>query len=420
EYFNPGLTIAGGQHAFDTARRWQDHDLTLLPQSPFKLFLGYSRNLQDGPAFTTFNLNGSRGDEFPLFADTRRERNEYRLGGALRYGGAKLTVVRGWENFKEDTPIVLSAPSAGNNTTDTNLLNSLTRNEPYHGNNPNWRITLFTERGRWLSVSGRFTYSGGERSFIVDESFAASRFGTAQSLQTLVFGNGRRPVATGNLTVTLLPTPRLSIANHTAVYNVRTEGNSGFRILRNGSQTSDQAYFQSLGIRTVVNTTDADYSLAKWVHVHGGYQYSIRRIRSREFFAFGSGEEIVDASQNNRVHSGLTGIRFQPLKGLTVGLQGEIGRANRPFFPTSERDYHTLGARVVYQAKTLRLSGLANANYNTNSVSMTSHSSRARNYSFDGAWTPASWFSVDAGYSKLHLDTLSGIAFFVTGFQLLE
>src|SRR5437764_572305 len=33
DYFNPGLTVTNGEHLLDTTHRWQDHDLTLFPQS---------------------------------------------------------------------------------------------------------------------------------------------------------------------------------------------------------------------------------------------------------------------------------------------------------------------------------------------------------------------------------------------------
>jgi hypothetical protein len=46
---------------------------------------------------------------------------------------------------------------------------------------------------------------------------------------------------------------------------------------------------------------------------------------------------------------------------------------------------------------------------------MFAHSSKSRNYSADASWTPKSWAGVDASYSKLHLDTLSGIAYFQLG-----
>ena len=76
-YVNPGLTTdgAGGQHLLDTQYRMQDHDLTLLPESNLKFFLGYTGSVQDGPAYSSIQLFDSRGAIYPLFADIRRTRH---------------------------------------------------------------------------------------------------------------------------------------------------------------------------------------------------------------------------------------------------------------------------------------------------------------------------------------------------------
>ena len=90
----------------------------------------------------------------------------------------------------------------------------------------------------------------------------------------------------------------------------------------------------------------------------------------------------------------------------------EIGRANRPFYTISEKNYHALGGRIRYKASNVQLSVLARTNYNTNSASLLAHSARSRTYSADVSWTARPWLSFDASYSKLHLDTISGIAYF--------
>jgi len=62
DYYNPGLTVAGGLHLMDTVRRTQDHEITLFPRAKFRLRAGYSRNAQDGPVLTTaqeFDTNGA-------------------------------------------------------------------------------------------------------------------------------------------------------------------------------------------------------------------------------------------------------------------------------------------------------------------------------------------------------------------------
>ena len=93
DYYNPGLTVAGGLHLMDTVRRLQDHELTLFPQSKYRLRVGYSRNTQDGPALSTsleFGQQQHAQHGLPVFANLRRQWNEYRAG--RRRGGRGLQV----------------------------------------------------------------------------------------------------------------------------------------------------------------------------------------------------------------------------------------------------------------------------------------------------------------------------------------
>jgi hypothetical protein len=57
--------------------------------------------------------------------------------------------------------------------------------------------------------------------------------------------------------------------------------------------------------------------------------------------------------------------------------------------------------------------------YNNNSASLVFFSSRSRQYAYDASWNAGTWFSVDAGYSKLHLDTQSALAYFAAS-RLVE
>ena len=105
--------------------------------------------------------------------------------------------------------------------------------------------------------------------------------------------------------------------------------------------------FESLGIRNVTNVTDAQFRLAQGFSLRGGYQFAERRIQSverTEIFGF---ENLARSEQTNRLHAGTAGFRLEPMRGLSVLLDGEIGRHSAPFYPTSERDYHGLGARVL-------------------------------------------------------------------------
>lgn len=414
EYYNPALTISNGEHFRNTTHHMQDHDLTLLPQSKVKFFLGYSRNSQTGPALSTIQLFDTRGNEFPLFEDIRRVRNEYRLGGEAQLFGFRLNVLHGWDNFKEDSPYMLSGTGAGDEVGNRTTLTSFTRSEPYHGNSPYWRVALFREGKSWYAVNGRFTYTAGSRGFVLDESaYGTARFGV-DNRQVLTYGTARRPMATGNLTVSVFPLKKLTITNQTSYYSLRIDGNSYYQVVDNATLSIQLANFQYLGIRTFSNSTDAVYQFTPRFGIHAGYQYSNRRDSSIENLYSGTDVFPITGEHTNELHAGTVGFRLRPVKPLIITVDGEVGRASRPFLPTSEKNYQAVGGRIQYKLKTFRAGAALRTNYNFNSASLTAYSSKARSYSFDGSWTPLAWFSLDASYSKQHLDTQGGIVYFAS------
>ncbi len=387
----------------------------LFPQSNLRLFAGYTRNSQDGPALTTMQQFGPRNDEFPLFAGIRRLRNEYRLGGEATIRGVRLTVLHGWDRFAENTVAALgSAPAAGNHTGDLATLDALRRTEPYRGSSPYWRASIAAE-GKFAAASGRFSCTDGRRLFCFDELAAGTgRLGAGQNRQVLVQGDGRCPVAAGNLTLSLFPAGRLPLTNQTSFHNSRMEGDAVYREVNNAITFDDLLHFRLLGIRAVSNQTDVNFRAANWVTLHSGYHYATRRIRSREQLASDGSPETVAAEQNNRQDAGSAGVRLHPARPLRVSLNAEVGRSGRPFFPVSDKDYHALGGRIQYKTRTLYLSASTRASFNTNSVALSVRSSRGRSHSLDGSWTARSWLAMEGGYSKIHLDTVSGVAYFAT------
>lgn len=415
EYFNPALPIAGGAHLMDTRRRLQDHDLTILPQSNVRFFVGFTRASQSGPALSTAQLfDPFTGGEFVLQSDVRRRQNEFRIGNEIKFKGFKLHWIRAWERFAEDTPYALQGPAAATPPADEARIGRLRRTEPYTGDTPSWRVNLLREVSKTWGVNGRFTYSSGRRNFLLDEAAAGfDRFGGARNRQILVAGEGRRPVASGHVTLSLFPSERFTVSNHTGFHNTRMEGDARYAELENAQATLSSVNFESLGIRNVTNVTDAQYRLSPALWLRGGYQFAERRIQSVErvdLFGFVS---RIASEQVNRLHAGTAGFRLQPVKNLQVLADGEMGRNSTPFYPTSEKNYHGFGARGLYRTKALTLSALARSNANFNSVSLFSHSARVRQYSFDAAWAGNDWVSFDAGYSKLHTDTATGLAYFV-------
>jgi hypothetical protein len=403
DYFNPGLLTAGGnsQHLIDTTYRMQDHNLTILPEAKYKFFFGYTGSAQKGPAFTT-----ERGRPGFQFLDVRRRWNEYRIGNEFSVVGIRINWTRGWEDFKEDdrfAPAPAGVPGFPA-TANAGLL-LLAKNAPYHGTSPYWRVGLFTGKGM-VDVNGRFTYTAGRRNFVFDETAVTAGPGAAQTTTLFTQGNAQRPVATGNLNVAFRPSSKLYLLNSTAVYNARTLGDSAFTQLSPG-QPVTTVYFNYLGIRTVANETVLNYQISNAVGFYAGYQYSDRLINSVERTDFTD----QPAQQTSILNAGNLGIRLRPWEAWTIQFGGEIGRANQPFTPVAPRHYHALNSRIQYRTRNLQVIAMVNSDYKNNSVTLSSYSSRARRYAVDGSWTRLSWLSLDAGYSRLHLDSVGGIAY---------
>ncbi len=412
EYYNPGLTIDNGAHFRDTSHRMLDNDFTLFPQSKIQFHLGYSRNDQDGPALSTVELFNSRGDIFTPFMNVKRVYNEYRIGNDIELAGFRFSWMHAWDNFREDSNY-LDGADPGQNPLDNTTLSSLYRADPTHGNSPLWRGNLHGERKLW-AVNARITYVGAQRNFAQDET-AIGFNPSAINLQTLVSGTASRPTTAGDFSLSFFPADRLSIVNNTSVYTTRISGQSAFLQLNNATEQENLLYFEFLGIRTITNSTDLNFRASPKVSFFGGYHYSTREIRSIEdlsFPEFPGPPSGVAYAQNDHIHSGVAGMRLKPWKPLTISLNGEISRADHPFTPIADRNFHTLGARVQYKAKTLLLSAAYREAYNTNSISLSVHSSHAREYLFNASWAGRRWLTFDAGYSKLHLDSVSGIDFF--------
>lgn len=413
-YYNPALPISFGQHLMDTSRKMQDHDFTLFPTSKVRFFVGFSRVLQDGPGLSTVRLFDTPPNEYPLFMNIHRRQNQYRFGNEFRVFGIRLNWMYSLDQFKESSPLGITQPTTGNPfAEDPTLLQQFNRTDAWKGDTPAWRVHLFREHSKFWALNGRFVWSSGTRNFAVDENaFGTDRFG-AKNNQIVVGGDARRPSTVANLTLSIFPLENLTLTNHTAYYNTKIEGNAVYQQLENSTALLNSINFQFLGMRDFTNTTDLNWQISRIFQVHGGYQFAERTVRSKEFTEVSGFPNTIEGSQRNELNAGVFGFRIQPLQRLSIGVDAEIGRQDRPFFPTSDKNYQGFSGRVLWKQKSFSLSATSKVFDNINSTSLTSFRAQTRNHSIGGSWTPRDWFSIDAGYSKLHTNTNTGLFYFV-------
>jgi hypothetical protein len=413
DYFNPGLVTAGGYDAANLRHKWQDHDLTLFPSGKYKLKLGYSGNIESGAALASQEFFDTRADALPVFEKVRRNFNEFRLGGEVNIAKFRLTVMRRWEFYKEDSPLSLTTPESSNDPSNPATLQSFAKAEPQRGYTPGWLVNLFTEQ-RWFTANGRFTYNGGQQNFLLNESAVGlDRFGGNANRLVQVSGNARRPVTTGDGMVSFFLTKKLTLVNNSSFSNTIIDGNNAYTQYDLSTLSTQTINFQYLAIRLFTNSTDLRYQATPKLGIYTGYQYSDRLIRSNESVATpGSPYDSIIAQQSNHQHVGSAGFNWTIWKTLRLHAEGEVGRNDNPFYPISTKDYHAIKSRLSYRTKKLQLSTGYKENYNNNSISITSYASRGRNFTSSATWTFRPWLSLDSSYSHLHLDTAGGINYF--------
>ena len=415
-YYNPDFVVALGEHFKDTERRWQDHELVLFPQSHYRVRAGYSRNVEEGPALTTEELSPTIITPAVLFTNLRREYNTYMIGGDIDFSKTRVTIQRRWDLYKEDTNYALDS-TAVFGVRNAGPYSALTEAQPTHGMTPGWLGTLITGTSRYR-LQGRVTYAGGNRRTTTHELYTGAAPGGQTPPQTEVIASGtaRRPLVTGSVTATAFLTPKLTIVENSSFSNLRIDGNENFTQISTRNPTLITSVgFQFLGVRLFTNSIDARYRFTKTFSSYAGYQYTDRLIRSIQLPApipTGFVTDGVLYSESSHLNAGILGLDWTPSKLLRAHVEGELGRNSNPFTPIAEKNYHAIDARLQHNFRKLQLSEAYREKYNNNSASVTAFSSKSRNYTFAGTWTAQSWFAMDASYSRQHLDTAGGLAFY--------
>jgi hypothetical protein len=414
-YANALPSLWQGEHALDAERMFQTHDLTLRPGSRFEVLLGYDRNSQSGPGFASTGLPDSSGafdtGNFLRYrVDLRRQNNNYRAGVNFRAAGLAVTAIQAFDNYKEDTAY---ANGAGFPTAVPNVqpVTSLSRSDPFHGNTPVTTVAIRTEKERRIGFHGRFVYASGQRNAALSESITGfdPQANLSTTRQAFVIGDASRKQGSGDLTVTAMPTRRLTLTNTSAVSSTRITGGANF--VEVTSFTNQFLRFEDLSIRFITNATEASFRPIEKVSLYGAYRFSTRRTGTRaafEFPGFVFEEPLVEI--DNDVHTGGAGVRLMPAKGVRASFDFEVGRADRPLTPVSQREFHTESARLQWRGRGATLTANFQSKINNNPTSLVSYSSTSRGGGFHGSWAdPDARFTLDGGYQYLHLDTAAGV-----------
>lgn len=247
--FNPQLNAPGfvrntsiialSPHLMNTRRKLGDYNLVVLPAGRIRVRAGYSRNIVDGPTFTSIH----QGTEEWLFGNYRNTVNNYRLGVDFKFlPRTNFSYDEIWSYFKNDSGYVDDnqqfSVGAGIPPVDLGVSFNPPANQPCgatfnaaglvnpacsayfnYVNNARVRTNAPTEQfsmqsNYWKSwdISGRFSYSGGDTDvFGFDQNFAGRESRTNLRNFTLTGPvHGRRVAASADGGATWHITDKLS------------------------------------------------------------------------------------------------------------------------------------------------------------------------------------------------------------------
>ena len=379
------------------------------------MLLGFDHIRRTGPGFASEGIadrgGGFDSKNFLRFrTDLSQSSKQYRAGFSTQFTGLALTVLHSVELYEEggESSDASGVPSYAGNI---QCAESINRSEPFHGRTPVTTAALRTNEDRRIGFTARYVYSGGYRNSTLMENVAVLDPAASASTvrETFVVGDADREQSSGDFTLAVLPTARWTVTNTTAFHNTRIDGQATF--LETGLYRNEFVSFEHLGIRRLTNATEANFRPVKQISLYGAHRFSTRRIRAQEairFGDFGFGTELE--AVNNRVHAGAAGVRWVPGGGVRASADIEVGRADRPLAPTSERRFHNESARVRWRGGNLSFSGFFRRRVNDNPTELLAYSSRSRVQGAQASWAdPKSGLVIDGSYSLLLLDVSAGI-----------
>jgi hypothetical protein len=254
----PAVAITNSLHSMDTVRRMSDLNLTLLPQSRVRLRLGYNRNVQEGPSYSSFggatilDPGTGYGTQTQLFQNWRTTLNAYHLGADFQVSRkTSLHYDQTFQYFKQDTsytdrnfnyqlsngvPVDLGVvfdtasnvnvlpcptPIANSGTTpptadpSCNGVLSYTRTGRPRGSLPTEQFSFQSESIKNVAMSGRAAYSSGEqKSHDLNEVWAGSTVSTSQ-VGTTATGptHAKRVIANGDWAATWSISPKFRLVD---------------------------------------------------------------------------------------------------------------------------------------------------------------------------------------------------------------
>ncbi len=414
-YANPLLSsgVLMNQHSFDTARRYVDLQLDLLPGARITPYLGYTRNSGSGSGLTDFVMDQN---EYPVRNFLGDKTDEFRGGVRLEFNRFHVTLEQGGQTFKDDQHATNSQFTYGNRLTPvlgkTQSLTALDQIYGIRGDGIYSKVLAAASPASWVNLSGQFLYSR----LNTNSRYADSAAGQFVILSALQLFTGQRdtfaalakqPHTSGSAGIELKPLRRLRILESWTTdrfHNASSVALAELVLLTPSSTTNGATLGLGAADRLVYNynqqQVDVLFDVTRKFTLRGGHRYVWGDAQyTPPVLSYVEGLQATEL----RRHAGLAGAYFRPTSKLSFTTDFEAASGGRTYFRTSLQDYTKMTARARYQVHTaLQMSASFSLLDNQNPSPTVNYDFRSRANSLSLYWTPAGgkWIGVLGEYTR--------------------
>ena len=384
DYFFAYPGWARDQHQNDQARRRQSYELTLFPQRPLRIRLGYFRNSSFGNTFTTFDFSR---DEFFMFEPLRQTSDEYRIGADWNIQKWSFFFDYSWRHFRNDRFVTLPdgpLPNPGNNlftpptSTSTTYLNFLDRLYPGRAHIPYVRFTVAGRPHPTFDLSARIVYSRAKFDYTRSEIEDGQTFNPPGpppphliTALTDSLGDVIRPNTLFDISGVWRPWRGLTISDTFRFNGFDISGgnlNNFFNLCTPATTTSacnlgasGENLINLIDVDYVVNRFEVRYDFTRWLGVRAGERYLHRNTLMHHttfecdnaFLPGCAGGTLIVDEENEpatRVANVLLlGGEFRPTRSFNVFVDYERGGIDSVFNRIRRGLRHTARVRARWE-----------------------------------------------------------------------
>lgn len=443
----PAIFINDSPHLWNAVRRMTDLDLTLMPQSAISFRVGYSRNVFEGPSFTTIpEASDAEAIETELVQDNNVVTDTYRFGLDFKLlpgtnvsydqfiththndtswndqsfawvlpSGMPADLGISWDTLAGSpctTPFSPAPPVA-------NPLCSLYlrygRTDHMRNRVPTEQLSFQSNYFRRFNLSGRASYSSLEFTGPFNDFFNGF-LADSDTRQYTTTGpmKGQEISASADFGATLQITKRLRLNDKFRFYRfgIPTFWNSTVQTWLGSSAlspvapvpdiTDNSLFSRFLGENTKLNEVSLDYDFTKRVGATVGYRFRSTLYRAQDELndlASGdieTGEDIIPVN----FHTGLLGIWLRPSEKLRANFDVESTTADNFLTRISPRRLLRYRARARYQpVRWATLSASADVYETRNGITEISFNSHNRNFGVSGTVTRSDRIGLEFAYN---------------------